>query len=64
MSYGRKNHAVLEAEAKGELAYDERHDSYYNTRTKEWLEPACENSDCPFCWDRPQIYGEKVKEIK
>lgn len=36
-------------------AYNEQYDAYYNTVTKEWLEPRCEDPACEYCSVRPSI---------
>lgn len=52
-----KNSEVEEAEMMGELGYDPKYDAYYNTRTKEWLEEACDAIDCTICKNRPEKHG-------
>lgn len=29
------------------------HDAYYCILCNEWMEPVCEDPDCPYCKDRP-----------
>ena len=36
------------------LAYNEKHDAYYNPYTMEWAEDVCINPDCEYCKDRPE----------
>ena len=52
------NEAVNEANLKGELGYDGIHDSYYNTRTNEWLEEVCGDENCSMCADRPEKHED------
>lgn len=33
--------------------YNERFDAYYDSTTKEWLEPKCSDEDCDYCYNRP-----------
>jgi hypothetical protein len=35
------------------VAYNEKWDSYYDTRTGEWLERVCDDEDCNYCIGRP-----------
>lgn len=37
-------------------SYCEKHDAYYDTLTREWLESACDSPECIFCHNRPPKY--------
>lgn len=39
---------------KGDVAYDETYDSYYETATGKWLERKCGDKNCQFCSKRPK----------
>ena len=51
------NPEVSEAESKGELGYDDKHDAYYNKRTGKWLEEACKDARCGYCNERPETHA-------
>jgi hypothetical protein len=40
-------------ELKECIAYNEKYDSYYNSKTNEWLEQTCSDAECEYCKDRP-----------
>jgi hypothetical protein len=40
---------------RGIWAYNKKFDSYYDTRSMEWVEPVCPDSDCEFCGKRPPL---------
>lgn len=45
--------ARLEAETAGcphgDMDFNDRYDAYYCAICNIWLEPLCDESDCPFC---------------
>lgn len=37
-----------------QIIHNEQYDAYFCPRCKEWTEPMCDDSDCEFCFDRPE----------
>ena len=37
----------------GAWSYNDRHDAYYETKTRKWVEAKCKDRACEFCVGRP-----------
>lgn len=39
----------------GAWRYNGNYDAYYDTKTREWVESKCADSECQFCASRPKL---------
>lgn len=39
----------------GTWSYNQRHDAYYETKTRRWVEGVCKDKACQFCVKRPPL---------
>lgn len=42
------------------IVYSEKYDTYYNSKTNEWVEDTCDDPTCEFCINRPLTAEECV----
>ena len=50
-------------ECGSEIQYNEQHDAHYCELCNKWLEEACGDEECEYCWGRPRKPSQCISDV-